>query len=205
MSSYSKRLTKLFEQVEPQFRADTVARYVGTAKGNLEAWLNLLKGPEPPRVIGTFRRSWEVPNYVDHKDGVYPLFWLKLQEEAKAGKWTANVARAARDANNSVDYAKHHFISKQSRKLENATKLCEDRPSISGKLVYNVLIEGTLRIKFSNGSRFDIVMSMIVNHRYERGFTQFYQFPARFTNVVVNESMPTARTSEKWMSENFHD
>jgi hypothetical protein len=201
MNSFNQRLTELFEQVEPQFRADTIARYRAVAENQFKGWVTMLEGPEPPQgpwySVGT-----ACPDYVTW-DGGMGTTWKAKVDALKAGKYRINYQKAGRDANDSVTYAKQHFIAKQTKKLVNATKLRKDRPAIEGMLVYNVLIEGTLIVKYPNGDYFVINMSMIVNHRYERGYKSFYQFPARFSQAVINETKVTARLSEKYMSENF--
>lgn len=201
-AAFSARLTGLFAQVEPQFRKDTVARYVAQATANYNSWMKRLAGPEPPRDCW-YHDAVSSPQYVTW-DGGMTSTWEGKVEAAKRGEFRADIKRAEQDANDSVDYAKQHFISKQTKKLTNATKLRTDRPTIAGKLRYKVLIEGTLRLEYPNGDRFEVVMSMIVNHRYERGCTTFYQFPARFCNVKLGGLlvMP-ARVSEKWMADNF--
>lgn len=202
---FSARLTGLFLQVEQQFRDDTVARYKLVAESEWKSWEKLLTGPEPEkkRTFG-FGSVLDPPKYVRCKAGSYSPNWDMLVASFNRGDWEKNEAAAIRDANDSVDYAKQHFISKQSKKLANATKLRTDRPTIAGKLIYKVLIEGSLTLKYPNGDSFLIVMSMIVNHRYTRGYTSFYQFPARFCNVkMAGEFVKPARVSEKWMSEHF--
>lgn len=195
------KLTGLFAQVEPKFRLDTIARYVARAEGNFKSWMELLAGPEPPRD----RFYWDAtscPQYVTW-DGGMSGAWADKVAAAGRGEYRADIKRATQDAIDSVRYAREHFISKQTKKITNATTLRPERPSIAGTLKYNVLIEGILTFLYKNGDRFDVVMSMIVNHRYTRGYTSFYQFPARFTNVTLGGQPVTARLSEKWMSENF--
>ncbi len=196
------KLGGLFMQVEPQFRADTIERYKATAEGQFDAWVKLLAGEEPPR-DRWYHDTTRCPQYVGHTGGSYSPTWSMLVAAQSRNEWYCNFKRAEKDANDSVDYAKEHFITKQTKKITNATKLRTDRPTISGTLRYRVLIEGTLTFTYPNGDRFNVVMSMIVNHRYERGYTSFYQFPARFTDVHLDGKPTTARMSEKWMSENF--
>lgn len=198
---FTQRLTELFEQVEPQFRADTVARYRSQAEGQLAGWLKQLEGPEPKRGPW-YHTVTACPEYVTW-DSALGTSWEAKVRAAKAGKYRANVERAERDANDSVDYAKAHFIAKQAKKLTNATKLQAGRPTIAGRLVYNVLIEGTLTVAYPNKNCFTIEMSMIVNHRYERGAKSFYQFPARFVAAQLGGHRVSARLSEKWMSKHF--
>lgn len=195
------KLRGLFLQVEPQFRRDTVARYVDLANRQFTSWLELLEGPEPPR-DRHYHESVACPQYVTW-DGGMGSSWEAKVAAAKRGEYRANIQRATSDANASVDYAKEHFISKQTKKITNATTHRTDHPSIAGKLRYKVVIEGTLTFQYKNGDSFQVVMSMIVNHRYTRGYTSFYQFPARFTNVNMAGTLVTDRMSERWMAENF--
>jgi hypothetical protein len=202
MQVFIDKLTAMFESVEPAFREETVKRYRAAAAAQLKYWLTLLEGPEPQRG----RNYWEetsVPQYVVTTAGSYSPSWQSKVDLAKQGKWVADYVRAERDANNSVDDAKLHFIAKQSKKLANATKLHKGLPTLTGSLKLNVVIEGHLLVSYKNGDGFRLEMSMIVNHRYQRGCTTFYQFPARFKDVCCKAELPKGNISEKWMSENF--
>lgn len=195
------KLTNLFGKVEPQFRLDTIARYVERANNNFALWIATLTGPEPPR-DRHYHDAVRCPQYVTWTGGMGSS-WAAKVEASKRGEFRADIKLATTDAIASVTYAREHFIAKQSKKILNATTHREDRPTIAGTLKYKVLIEGTLSFDYPNGDHFDIVMSMIVNHRYTRGYTSFYQFPARFTNVKLAGEVVTARLSELWMAENF--
>lgn len=195
------KLTGLFVKVEPKFRSDTIARYVDVANTNFALWIATLTGPEPPR-DQHYHDAVRCPDYVTW-DGGIGSSWQAKVEASKRGEFRADVAKATRDANASVDNAKLHFISKHTKKITNATTHRTDRPTIAGTLRYRVVVQGTLTFTYKNGDSFEVVMSMIVNHRYTRGYTSFYQFPARFTNVKLAGEVVTARMSERWMAENF--
>lgn len=197
------KLTGLFVQVEPLFRADTIARYKIQAESQFKGWVTMLEGEKPKETRTMFGSILSPPDYVKNTKGSYSIAWDMLVASHKRGEWSCDLVKAERDANASVDYAKEHFITKQTKKIANATKLRTDRPTIDGMLRYNVLIEGTLTFKYPNNDCFALTMSMIVNHRYSRGYKSFYQFPARFGNVYIAGKRADGRISEKWMSENF--
>lgn len=201
MDAYIAKLTEMFEKVEPEFRAAMIQKYKSAAAAQLTHWLTLLEGPEPQRGRWYFEQT-SVPTYVKCLASTYSPHWQSKVDLAKNGQWVANYELAERDANRSVDQAKSHFINKQSKKLANATKLHKGKPTLTGILKLNLVIEGHLLVSYKNGDGFRLDMSMIVNHRYQRGCTTFYQFPARFKDVSMKDELPKT-ISEKWMSEHF--
>lgn len=201
MEAFVSKLTTMFEVVEPDFRAETIKRYKSAAAAQLTYWLTLLEGPEPKHGPGYWEQT-SVPHYVNCLSSSYSPNWQNKVELAKQGKWATDYNKAEREANDSVDDAKRHFINKQSKKLANATKLHRGKPALTGSLKLNVVIEGHLLVSYKNGDGFRLEMSMIVNHRYERGCTTFYQFPARFKDVICKAPLPK-NVSESWLSENF--
>lgn len=199
---YAAKLTELFEAVEPQFRAAQVAKYRETANNQLAAWLQRLEGPEPDRKQRYYVDLTRPPQYVGFKQATSRFDWAWMQ--ANKADYFADLERAESDANTSVDQGKAHFISKQSKKLDTATKNYKGRGriKISGELRFRVLIEGHLDVQFAADSRFRLAMSMIVNYRYKSGFKSFYQFPARFQGVVIR-GVKLDKPSEARMAELF--
>jgi hypothetical protein len=195
------KLTALFALVEPKFREATINRYLLTARSQFAGYKELLAGEEPPR-DRWYHDVVSTPQYVSWTGGMSTTWEARVKAMAD-GVFFCNEKKATEDAIASVRYAREHFISKQTKKLTNATQLRTDRPTIEGTLKYNVLIEGSMSFKYKNGDSFALTMSMIVNHRFERGYTSFYQFPARFGNVYIGGKRAEGRISEKWMSENF--
>lgn len=206
MIDFDTILTKMFEQVEPQFRAAQVAHYRDVAERQLEGWKTRMNGPKPENN----REVWDCmaqPRYVvtaDSKKYRYVSGWDELRDAINDGHYRVNYEAAERDANDSVDAAKAHFVSKQAKKLANATKNHSGKPKLTGKLSFSARITGVLNVEFGKGDCFSLDMSMIVNYRSgRRGYTSFYQFPARFVGVQIKGKRPTARVSEKWMEKNF--
>lgn len=197
---FEAKLTGLFASVEPKFQEATVNRYLSIARGNYKSYMDMLSGPKPERIN---YRALDAPQYVSWKGGM-SCDWDGRVRAAQAGLFYCDEKRATDDAMMSVRRAREHFIFKHSKKLANATKLRTDRPTISGTLRFNVSVQGVLVVSYANGDKFDIVMSMIVNSRSSmRGYTSFYQFPARFSNVQLGGQTVKSRVSEQWMSENF--
>lgn len=197
MSRYINVLTKMFEAVEPEFRASTIVRYRLEADRQFEMWKKLLEGPEPR---GRPYVSSYPPEYVrPAKDAVWSSYWEAKQKMT----WEVNYEKAEQDANRAVTQAKEHFIAKQAKKLDNATESRKGKTAkMEGVLTYNVMIEGHITVKFSGGDNFTLVLSMIVNHRYTTGYKSFYQFPARFTKITKGKDTHATK-SEAWMKENF--
>lgn len=204
--NFETKLTEMFSVVEPAFRKATLLRYREAADRQLAGWLRLLEGDEPPRNM-YYNIVTSQPQYVRRLKSSdsyeHPNAWELKQTIAKTGGYRADYEKAKKDANALVDQAKQHFISKQTKKLTTATKLRTDTPKLGGTLSFNgVVVTGHLLVTYGD-SLFRLDMSMIYNHRYERGYTEFYQFPARFKTVVIAGERATGRISEKWMSENF--
>jgi hypothetical protein len=203
MDTFENALTTMFAQAEPAFREFTVKRYMARATEQFEQWSKLLSGEEPPK-DRRYHDRLHRPDYVGVHGGTYSLYWDGMVANFKAGKFYCNIDRAVKDANDAVDCAKTHFVSKQSKKLKNATKLRTDSPSLEGHLHFNgLIVTGTLKVTFPNGDWFTIELDMIVNHRYSRGHKSFYQFPARFKECEIAGQRQKVRLSEKWMSEHF--
>jgi len=199
MADFADKLLAMFEEVEPDFRAALIKQYREIADRQLEVWLKSLEGPEP-----TGRFAWEQrrpPEFVTHDEALAPI-WSNYQKFRSV--FRADYKKAERTANTSVDNAKLHFISKQSKKLANATKLAKGKPKLTGHLALRVMVvTGSLLVEYKR-SKFTLTMSMIVNYRHQRGFKSFYQFPARFANVEI-DGIPQigTRVSEAWMEKNF--
>ncbi len=215
MNPFTAKLTKLFEAVEPKFREETIGRYKAIALGQYEGWKTIMEGEEPKGDTWYARQdraaAMACPQYVKplrdlHAERHYMIpTWEQVRGYLRDGAYEVDFQKAESDAIHSVCSAKHHFISKQSKKLENACKLRDLRTltKLEGSLSCNGVVTGFLTVRFSGGDQFTLNMSMIVNHRYERGYTSFYQYPARFGAVVIGDWHPTDRISEKWMAENF--
>lgn len=220
MSRFKNKLTNLFEKVEPQFREETVARYKAWAQSSYESWKTRVLGdePQPPegpkysRQRSEFdhdkRQTMRLPEYtMPISEEVEPIdfyaddAWAKLREQIAKGLYTVNFKKAERDANFEVDGAKLHFIKKQTAKLDNACQHVKHL-IVSGELSCNKVVTGFMLVK-AGDDQFTLTMNMIVNHRYGRGYTSFYQFPARFTNVILGGEKQKGSISEAWMAENF--
>lgn len=211
MDKFTKKLTSLFESVEDKFREETIARYKRIAVAQYEHWVDTLRGEEPENrgIHGRMAKNDAMarPQYVrclETKPNYMPKTWLSLREEINKGLYEVDFAKAEKDANDSVTYAKQHFIAKQSNKIANA---CQSRPDseikeLVGTLACNGVVTGLLTVHCLGGDKFTIHMNMIVNHRFERGFTSFYQYPARFCDVYLRGAT-FKKASEKWMMENF--
>lgn len=115
--------------------------------------------------------------------------------------YTANHKQAKKDANDAVDSAKAHFISKQSKKLANAVG---DRKIVSteGVLSCNGVVTGHIVVKVEGGDSFVLEMDMITNCRYHPNYISFYQFPARFKKINIGATTNNSE-SEEWMAEHF--
>jgi len=202
--SFKETLTRIFESVEDKFRADAVARYVAMAQRQYEAFTKFAAGQEPER-DRYYHDSMRVPEYVGNKKGCWQSGWAGIVAAHQNGEWFCDEAKAIKDANHQVDMVKLQFISKHVKKLENATKSHKGKPNhVSGELAHTVLVEGHLKVAYKNGDSFVLTLSMIVNHRYSRGCTSFYQFPSRFKDVMLKGKPVTGtKVSEKWMGEHF--
>lgn len=199
MSKFQAKLTTMFEAVEGEFRDATLKRFRTVAEQQYQGWLKRLEGPEPKTFyLGDLTQP---PKYVSYKEE-YLRTWEAKQAAARYGHYSIDYEKAERDANAQVDQAKLHFISKQTKKLETATTLCVGTPSLRGSLEFNgIVVTGVLRVAYGKSS-FRLEMSMIVNNRHERGYIEFYQFPARFTDVVIGP-LKFKTASQTFMSENF--
>lgn len=206
MSTYESKLTAMFAEIEPEFRAKQSERYKTLATSQLEIWLKYLDGPKPD---DTKRRLWSVrlPDFVDVHGGSYNPQWEAMQAMRKRGDFRCAYGRAEKAAKDSVDYAKLHFVTKQNKKLTNATKNHKGSPSLGGRLGFDSagVIVGALTAVYENGDEFTVMMSVIVNYRYNSrtGGGGFYQFPARFGRVKMGGEVVKARLSEGWMERNF--
>lgn len=203
-SKFLPILTRIFEEVEPKFREQQIVSYKAQASSQLEWVLSWLDGPEPDGKTKTWH-DFSIPRYVNVAGGAWYRGWDALQRIRKEGGFRAAFERAEADANRSVDAAKAHFITKQCKKLDNATKNHPGESQVSGflRLDGSGIIAGRLKVEYKNGDEFTLNMSVIVNYRHARGFTSFYQFPARFTRVKLNGEFVKARLSEGWMEDNF--
>lgn len=217
MTQFQKKLTRMFEQVEAQFRAETVERYERHAGLQVSAWMLRLGTDEPmwtPESHKSEREfNWDKadsikpPQYAKRVKDIdtsvdYRITWEQMRDRINAGVYDVDLKQAAKDANDSVDAAKANFIAKQSKKLENATVLRTDFRSMKGSLKCNGVVTGYLHVFFKNGDKFSIHMNMIVNYRYSRGYTSFHQFPARFYDVVLGGE-PVKKVSEQWLKDNY--
>ena len=201
MTTFADKLTQMFEQIEPEFRATTLENYKNRATNDLESWLKLLDGPQP---VGREGLRLRMPQYVTTTGGSYSLHWPRLQEDRRRGLFVADYVSAERDATRAVDFAKQHFVGKQTKKLTNATKNHAGQPKIGGYLKFDSgIITGALVVKYDNGDEFVVSMSIITNHRYEKQYTSFHQFPARFGGVKLKGEAVKGRISEIWMETNF--
>ena len=162
MSKFADKLTRMFEQIEDQFMAEMIAQYRRNATLQLEEWLKLLDGPEP---VGRERSRIRVPEFVTTTTAEYSLWWPDLQMKRREGKFVANYELAEREARAAVESAKVHFVTKQGRKLENATKNHAGIPQIGGSLRFHSTITGFLEVAYPGGDEFVLTMSIIVNHR----------------------------------------
>ncbi len=208
MKTFNEKLTAMFEEIEPEFLAKQKERFKNMATSQFEGWMSYLNGPKPTK---TEKRSfWQIrmPEFVKVKSGSYSVQWEALQSAKERGEFSADYAKAEREAIDTVKYAKLHFITKQDKKLTNATKSHTGSPELSGRLGFNSVgvITGVLIASYENGDQFQVDMSVIVNYRYNSrsgGSGGFYQFPARFALARIGGESVKARLSEKWMSENF--
>ncbi len=197
--TFIKKLTDLFEQVEPIFLEATLQRYRRNAEMYHQAWLNRMAGPKPenPRAE---HDSMRVPQYTTTTGGSYAPYWDFMVRDIAAGKFIINYAHAERDAREEVASAKAGFVTKNSRKLNTATQLKRKSPSLNGCLSYNGgIVTGTLLVEYGK-SHFILAMSIKLNYRNGQ---PYYQFPAIFQHVMINGVAPKARMSEAWLSENF--
>jgi hypothetical protein len=200
---FTAKLTELFESVEPQFRAATIERYRRHAELTHRSWLERMAKPKPAD-LRLAREALRLPEYTKSTKGSWNPTWEVMVQDIAAGLFIIDYARAEQDANRSVSSAKEHFIAKQSKKLANATKRRKGTPKLRGELKCDSVVTGHLMVLYNAQDHFILTMNMIVNHRYQRGYTSFYQFPARFTNVHIDGVLQTgSRISEFWMGENF--
>lgn len=203
MNIYTKKLTQLFEQVEPLFRSETIDRYRRHADLTHRAWLERMAGPKPEHARMASDAS-RLPEYTKSTKGSWNPNWETMVRDIAEGMFVIDYAQAEQDANRAVSGAKENFIAKQAAKLTNATKLRTGTPKLDGLLRCNGVVTGHLSVKYNKNDHFILTMNMITNHRYERGYTSFYQFPARFTDVHIGGEKKTGvKISEKWMGENF--
>lgn len=203
-SRFAPKLTSMFEQIEPEFRKHIVAQYRKAAEGQLEGWLKWLEGPKP-----ITHGDWhDLPRYVKVQSGSSSYHqWEDCQDKKRKGEYRVNYEFAEKEADASVDYAKVHFINKQSKKLDTATS--NHKPNgakIGGHLQISAgLVTGFIVVEYSGGDSFTLTMSIITNCRYggRYGYTSFHQFPARFNSVKLKGKLVKARFSESWMETNF--
>ena len=202
--NFTKILTDMFETVEPAFRANQVNQYRALAIGQCKFWIEAilaLEGLEQAECYRQFHRLGHL-EFVRFTTPTLTHSPAAYIQAAKAGVFAPAYEKSERAANDTVDYAKCHFIGKQTKKLSNATKNCTAEPEVESSLSFNGVVTGFLRLIYPDAG-FTVMMSIITNYRHERGFTSFHQFPARFTNATMHGKPVTARLSEAWMSENF--
>jgi hypothetical protein len=224
-------LTCCFAGIEADFRAQTVARYRAAANSDLEAWRHRL-GREPAlpsadRTANRWSKSF-VPYYQQNRPHGYVKFdrsraprqdWIRNCTDAaeqaewewhrecfRLGLYTADREQAEQDAHAVVDSAKAHFVEKQSQKL---TSACGDRlVGVAGGLSFHRgVITGYLDVTAREPGEpaedgFRLELSIIVNRRHEPRYIEFYQFPARFTQVRL-AGEEHAQASEAWLAEHW--
>jgi hypothetical protein len=215
MSQFAAKLTDMFEAVEIAFREAAVARYREQAENAHSVWVKRLEGPEPKaeELAKLGRGYWRstlgdlmaVPKYTKRtkpNDYVNTYSWEPLRKAIGEGHFAIDFSQAKADAHREVDAVKRHFVTKQTKKLTNATKLRKGVAKLEGTLVYNVVIIGQLVVTFANGDSFTLEMSITYN-RSKLG-KPFWQYPARFANVILNGKCPKSGViSEAWMGANF--
>jgi hypothetical protein len=214
-SDYQTMLTQMFEAVEPAFRQHQIETCRLQAGVQLRSWEGQLQGPMPEaKTHGRSNwRFWSPGELVKTlpANGVDPLTmgymvpsgWTARQEAFKQGRYVPDYEKAEKLANQSVDSAKAHFITKQTRKLESVAGHRTDRTRLDGDLTFrNGVITGYLTVEFGNGDAFGVEMSIKTNCRYQPRYTQFHQFPARFVNVQKGGEKYKTK-AEAWFKDNF--
>lgn len=211
VNPHEKILTRLFEQVEPAFRAHQIEAYERMANLGVKHYVEKLLALDGIEDKTEASKQWhliernERPRYMKYRDGSM-IHWLDSYiKGAKEGAFLPDLKSAQYDANALVDSAKTHFVSKLTKKLDNALKNCTKKPKLSGELRFVGRIVGWLDVKVGY-SGFRVEMSMITNYRYSgRGSTIFHQFPARFTEIIEDKVKIKKSASEAWMAEYFSD
>lgn len=200
------KLTAMFAEVEPAFRAETRGRYKRQAEAEHHTWIERLETSDDGKYKSPhgYMNTYHPGQYVryerrDEFDGG-PFTW-NGQRIAK-GRYFPDYKRAERDADAAVEGARQTFLHRQGQKIAAALEGREDLKEAVGQLRFDGVIVGGITVRMENGDKFTLYTQIITNYRFEPRYVAFYQFPSRF-NAIVKDGTKYTTKSVAWMEESF--